>query len=61
MSNESNNPMGTDGFEFIGFTAPDTGELAALFEQMDFKPRFQYRTKDMVLYRQGDINFIINH
>lgn len=61
MLNESNNPLGTDGFEFIEFTAPDTGELAGLFEKMGFKPIFKHRTKDVVLYRQGDINFIINH
>jgi 4-hydroxyphenylpyruvate dioxygenase len=54
------NPMGTDGFEFIEFTAPDTGALARLFEQMGFVAVAQHRHKDVTVYRQGDINFIIN-
>ena len=30
------NPMGTDGFEFVEYTAPDTAALARLFEMMGF-------------------------
>jgi hypothetical protein len=26
------NPLGTDGFEFVEYTAPDTAELGRLFE-----------------------------
>ncbi len=55
------NPMGTDGFEFIEYTAPDTRALEALFTQMGFSPVARHRSKDVVLYRQGIINFIINH
>ncbi|ADE14379.1 4-hydroxyphenylpyruvate dioxygenase [Nitrosococcus halophilus Nc 4] len=55
------NPMGTDGFEFIEFTAPDTGVLARLFERMGFVAVARHRHKDVTVYRQGDINFIINH
>lgn len=61
MSTLPENPMGTDGFEFIEFTAPDTGALAGLFEQMGFAAVAQHRHKDVTVYRQGDINFIINH
>ncbi|MGH8717519.1 MAG: 4-hydroxyphenylpyruvate dioxygenase, partial [Burkholderiales bacterium] len=57
----SDNPMGTDGFEFVEYTAPDTHELAKLFEQMGFSPVARHRSKDVVLYRQGEINFIVNH
>jgi 4-hydroxyphenylpyruvate dioxygenase len=57
----SDNPMGTDGFEFVEYTAPDTHELAKLFEQMGFAPVARHRSKDVVLYRQGEINFIVNH
>ena len=52
--------MGTDGFEFIEYTAPDPGCSAALFEQMGFRAVARHRSKDVVLYRQGDINFIVN-
>ena len=55
------NPMGTDGFEFVEYTAPDTRDLAALFERMGFMAVARHRSKDVVLYRQGDVNFIVNH
>ena len=59
---DSNNPCGTNGFEFVEFTAPDdTRELEILFTIMGFTHIGQHRTKDVVLYRQRDINFIINH
>jgi 4-hydroxyphenylpyruvate dioxygenase len=54
------NPMGTDGFEFIEYTAPDPFALRKLFEQMGFVPVAKHRHKDVVLYRQGGINFIVN-
>ena len=57
---DSHNPMGTDGFEFVEYTAPDPKALAALFEQLGFKPVARHRHKNVTLYRQGDVNFIIN-
>jgi len=55
------NPAGTDGFEFIEYTAPDSRALAALFESMGFAAAARHRSKDVTLYRQGDVNFIVNH
>lgn len=54
------NPMGTDGFEFIEYAAPDPQAMGALFERMGFKPIAKHRHKAVTLYRQGGINFIIN-
>jgi 4-hydroxyphenylpyruvate dioxygenase len=54
------NPMGTDGFEFVEYTAPDPKLLGALFEQLGFAPIARHRSKDVILYRQGRINFIVN-
>ena len=54
------NPMGTDGFEFIEYTAPDTQALDVLFDQLGFSLVAHHRSKDVVLYRQGNINFIVN-
>jgi 4-hydroxyphenylpyruvate dioxygenase len=54
------NPMGTDGFEFIEYAAPDPKATGALFERMGFRPIARHRHKDVVLYRQGGINFIVN-
>lgn len=54
------NPMGTDGFEFIEYAAPDPKALGALFEQMGFTAIARHRNKNVTLYRQGEINFIVN-
>jgi 4-hydroxyphenylpyruvate dioxygenase len=54
------NPLGTDGFEFVEYTAPDTAELGRLFERMGFSRIARHRSKDVSLYRQGGINFIVN-
>ena len=54
------NPMGTDGFEFVEYAAPDPIALGALFETMGFTPIAKHRTKSVTLYRQGEVNYIIN-
>jgi 4-hydroxyphenylpyruvate dioxygenase len=54
------NPMGTDGFEFVEYAAPDPKAMGALFERLGFKAIARHRHKDVVLYRQGEINFIVN-
>jgi 4-hydroxyphenylpyruvate dioxygenase len=60
--NESSpdNPMGTDGFEFVEYTAPNPELLGGLFEQLGFSAIARHRSKDVLLYRQGRINFIVN-
>ena len=55
-----NNPMGTDGFEFIEYAAPDPKAMGAVFERMGFKAIARHRHKNVLLYRQGGINFILN-
>ncbi|MGK7862423.1 4-hydroxyphenylpyruvate dioxygenase [Falsiroseomonas sp. E2-1-a4] len=54
------NPMGTDGFEFVEFTGPDVPYLEALFTRLGFAPVARHRSKAVTLWRQGDINFLIN-
>jgi 4-hydroxyphenylpyruvate dioxygenase len=54
------NPIGTDGFEFVEYTAPNVGQRHALFEQMGFRAVGRHRSKAVTLYRQGEINFIVN-
>ncbi|HEY4372062.1 MAG TPA: 4-hydroxyphenylpyruvate dioxygenase [Burkholderiales bacterium] len=54
------NPMGTDGFEFVEYAAPDPKAMGTLFERMGFKAIARHRHKNVTLYRQGGINFIIN-
>jgi 4-hydroxyphenylpyruvate dioxygenase len=54
------NPMGTDGFEFVEFAHPEPAALGRLFEQMGFTAVARHRSKKVTLYRQGDVNFVIN-
>src|SRR5438132_2768652 len=54
------NPMGTDGFEFVEYTGPDPQALGALFERMGFVAAARHRSKNVTLYEQGDVNFILN-
>jgi 4-hydroxyphenylpyruvate dioxygenase len=54
------NPTGTDGFEFIEYAAPDPAAMGQVFVRMGFKPIARHRHKNVLLYRQGGINFIIN-
>jgi len=54
------NPMGLDGFEFVEFATPENNVLEPLFEKMGFSEVARHRSKDVSLYRQGDINFIVN-
>ena len=57
---ELSNPMGTDGFEFVEYTAPDPRLLRQLFEMLGFRPIARHRSKDVTLYSQGGVNFLIN-
>ena len=54
------NPMGTDGFEFIEYAAPDPVAMGEVFKRMGFTPIARHRHKNVTLYRQGGINFIVN-
>jgi 4-hydroxyphenylpyruvate dioxygenase len=54
------NPLGTDGFEFVEFTSPEPERLKGLFELMGFTAVSRHRSKNVLRFRQGDINFILN-
>ncbi|CCO49662.1 4-hydroxyphenylpyruvate dioxygenase [Vibrio nigripulchritudo SOn1] len=59
----SYNPLGTDGFEFVEYTAADNKgiqDLKDLFSSLGFAEVAKHRSKEAWLYRQGDINFIVN-
>ena len=60
MADLYENPMGLMGFEFVEFASPTPGVLEPVFELMGFSKVAQHRSKNVSLYRQGDINFIIN-
>lgn len=54
------NPAGTDGFEFVEFAHPDPEVLDRTFRQMGFVPVAKHKSKAITLYRQGDINYLLN-
>ena len=60
MADLFDNPMGLMGFEFVEFASPTAHLLEPLFERMGFTLVARHRSKDVVLYRQGGINFIVN-
>ena len=60
MADLFDNPMGLAGFEFVEFASPAPGVLEPVFEMLGFTQVAWHRSKDVVLYRQGDINFIVN-
>lgn len=56
----SENPMGLDGFDFLEFASPEPAKLIQQFTEMGFKAVAEHKSKKVTLYRQGDINFILN-
>ena len=54
------NPAGTDGFEFVEFAHPEPEKLESLFKKMGYRPVARHRTKDITVWRQGDVNYILN-
>jgi 4-hydroxyphenylpyruvate dioxygenase len=60
MSDLVENPMGLDGFEFVEFASPEPGVLEQVFHLLGFEAVARHRSKNVTLYRQGDINFILN-
>ena len=60
MADLFENPMGLMGFEFVEFASPNAGQLESVFELLGFQHVATHRSKDVLLYRQGDINFVVN-
>src|ERR1700759_5195692 len=56
----NDNPMGPDGFEFVEYAHPEPAQLHALFALMGYAPVARHRTKKITVYRQGDINYLVN-
>lgn len=61
MADLFENPMGLRGFEFVEFTAPEKGIVEPVLESIGLTPVAKHRSKDVHLWRQGGINFIVNY
>ena len=60
MADLFENPIGTDGFDFVEYAAPEPKVLHDLFKSLGFKPAARHRRENRILYAQGDVKFIIN-
>ncbi len=60
MADLFENPIGTDGFDFVEYAAPDQKVLHDLFKSLGFKPVAKHRRENKILYTQGDVKFIFN-
>jgi 4-hydroxyphenylpyruvate dioxygenase len=60
MADLYENPLGLNGFEFVEFASPTQGVLEPVFDLLGFTPVARHRSKHVTLYRQGNINFILN-
>ena len=60
MADLFENPMGLDGFEFVEFASPAPGMMEPIFEVLGFTAVAKHRSKAVTLFRQGEINFILN-
>ena len=61
MQDPHPNPLGLDGFEFVEFAAPARDTLEPVLERLGFSAVARHRSKDVTLFRQGGINFVVNH
>lgn len=55
------NPLALDGIEFVEYASPDPAALEQLFFKMGFQKIGQHKRKQVTLYRQNHVNFIINN
>lgn len=60
MSDLFDNPMGTDGFEFVEFSANEPLLLHELFQSLGFIEIGKHAQQPITLYKQGDIHFLVN-
>jgi 4-hydroxyphenylpyruvate dioxygenase len=54
------NPLGMDGIEFIEFATVKPQAFGQVLEMMGFRPVARHRSREVLLYRQGEMNIIIN-
>jgi 4-hydroxyphenylpyruvate dioxygenase len=54
------NPIGLDGFEFVEFTSPEPAKMRELVERMGFTAYSKHPSKDVIRFKQGRINLLVN-
>jgi len=54
------NPLGMAGLEFVEFAAPEPAALEKQLARLGFKAIARHVSKNVTLYRQGQMNFLVN-
>lgn len=54
------NPLGLDGIEFIEYATTKPQALGQVLEMMGFRPVARHRSREILLYRQGELNIVVN-
>jgi 4-hydroxyphenylpyruvate dioxygenase len=57
---DASNPIGLDGIEFIEYATSKPQALGQVLETMGFRPVARHRSREVLLYRQGDLNIVVN-
>jgi 4-hydroxyphenylpyruvate dioxygenase len=57
---EASNPLGIEGIEFIEYTTPRPQALGQVLESIGFRPIARHRSREVMLYRQGTMNIVVN-
>ena len=57
---DATNPLGLDGIEFIEFSTAKPQALGQVLEMMGFHPVARHRSREVLLYRQGEMNIVVN-
>jgi 4-hydroxyphenylpyruvate dioxygenase len=57
---EASNPLGIEGIEFVEYATPRPQALGQVLESMGFRPVARHRSREVLLYRQGTMNIVVN-
>src|SRR3954470_12014918 len=57
---DEDNPIGLDGVEFIEIATAKPQAVGQVLEMMGFRPVARHRSREVLLYRQGGVNLVVN-
>jgi 4-hydroxyphenylpyruvate dioxygenase len=57
---EQPNPLGLAGIEFVEYATSRPQALGQVLETLGFRPVARHRSREVLLYRQGTMNIVIN-
>ncbi len=60
LTTETGNPLGMEGIEFVEYSTAKPQALGLLLETMGFRPIARHRSREVLLYRQGEMNVVVN-